>query len=155
MTIPETVWQGLVAALILKIIWDWVKTGRVKPGAFLEKSEFDGHATSYMRQHEGAFLKKLEFETHKKECCAVQLKKDLIKDKNETIQARTECHAWMANIEIGINQRKDYYEKRLEKGDKQFEKIMKDVGIIQKDIALINQAMETMVTQINRISDGR
>ena len=147
----ETVWQGLVIALLLKIIWDWLKAGRIKQGVYLEKVEFERRETDYIKKaEEKNFMKQIDFDTHTKECGAIKLRTEISQAMNETIQARTNCRAWMINMEQGIKQRKDYYEKRLEHGDAQFEKIMEDIGGIKTSIAVMASSMKDLVKQIEK-----
>jgi hypothetical protein len=103
MNIPDSVWTSIVVALIVKVLWDYWKSGRAEKGVYLTITDFD---------------------KHRKDCCAIQLKKDIAADKNDTIAARTHCHSWMITMDEGVKLRTISYENRFQQNEKRIEKLI-------------------------------
>jgi len=80
---------GLLVWLLKKIIWDWIDTGRIKKGEFVPAIKFEEHLKEH---HESPFLTVQDFNDHRKECCAIGLKREFNICKQEacTDQARTD-----------------------------------------------------------------
>ena len=116
MNIPDSVWTSIVVALLVKVAWDYWQSGRVEKGIYLERTEFD---------------------KHRENCCAIQLKKQIAIDKNDTIAARTLCHAWMDEAEKDAKQRAEYYDRHLEKGAACFTKILSELAEMRTAMAII------------------
>ncbi len=80
---------GLLVWLLKKIIWDWIDTGRIKKGEYVPVIKFEDHLKDH---RESPFLTVRAFDAHRKECCAIGLKREFNKCQQEacTDQARTD-----------------------------------------------------------------
>ncbi len=121
MNVPEPVWTSIVVALIVKVLWDYWKSGRAEKGVYLTMADFD---------------------KHRENCCALQLKKDIAADKHDTIAARTHCHSWMGMIDDGVKIRTIAYEKRFQQNEKRIEKLIEVINSMQTAFAVMAARFE-------------
>jgi len=109
---------GLLVWLLKKIIWDWVDSGRVKKGEYVPAIKFEEHLKEH---HETPFLTVQEFNDHRKECCAIGLKRDFndCKQRSGSAHARTENR--LDTIEVRLKEGQATFQTLNDKMDEKFD----------------------------------
>ena len=120
--IKDTMINVVLVALAGKIGWDWLKEGRVKAGEYLTI---------------------VAFEDHKKDCCAIQLKKDF----NGFKQEFNDCRASSGRISSSVETQLKDHVRQLEKGEVNFGLLRKDISDVKSIVDHMSGQLETYIKE--------
>jgi hypothetical protein len=120
--VKDTMINVVLVVLAGKIGWDWLKEGRVKVGEYLTISAF---------------------ENHKKECCAISLKKDFHGFKQEF----NDCRASSGRVASAVEMQLKEHVRQLEKGEVNFQLLRKDISDVKSIVDHMSGQLETYIKE--------
>jgi hypothetical protein len=134
---------GLLVWLLKKIAWDWIDTGRVKKGEFVPAIKFDEHLKEH---HETPFLTVQEFNDHRKDCCAIGLKREFNACKQESCSDQARNENRLLTIEEKLRDGQITFQTLNDKMDEKFglfyKKFEEQTKIMTKIQAVLEFALE-------------
>ena len=138
---------GLLVWLLKKIIWDWIDTGRIKKGEYVPVIKFDEHLKDH---HESPFLTVRAFDDHRKECCAIGLKREFNKCQQEacTDQARTDNR--LLTIEEKLRDGQITFQSLNDKMDEKFDLFSEKFDRMNQVLARIQAVLEFALEKKDR-----
>jgi hypothetical protein len=138
---------GLLVWLLKKIIWDWVETGRVKKGEYVPVIKFEEHLKDH---YESPFLTVRAFDDHRKECCAIGLKREFNKCQQEACsdQARTDNR--LLTIEEKLRDGQITFQSLNDKMDEKFDIFSEKFDRMNQVLARIQTVLEFALERKDR-----
>ena len=138
---------GLLVWLLKKIIWDWVDSGRVKKGEYVSATKFEEHLKEH---HESPFLTVRAFEEHRKDCCAIGLKRDFndCKQRSGSAHARTENR--LDTIETRLKEGQVTFQTLNDKMDEKFDLFSEKFDRMNQVLARIQAVLEFALDKKDR-----
>ena len=120
--IKDTMINVVLVGVSVKIGWDWLKEGRVKAGEFLTISAF---------------------ENHRKECCAISLKKDFHGFKQDF----NDCRASSGRVSSAVEIKLQEHVRQLEKGEVNFQLLRKDISHVKSIVDHMSGQLESYLKE--------
>jgi len=109
---------GLLVWLLKKIIWDWIDLKTVRKGEYVPAIKFEEHLKDH---HDAPFLTVQAFNDHRKECCAIGLKRDFNACKQESCTDQAKNESRLSTIEDRLREGQVTFQSLNEKMDEKFD----------------------------------
>jgi len=130
---------GLLVWLLKKIIWDWIDTGRIKKGEYVPAIKFEEHLKDH---HDAPFLTVQAFNDHRKECCAIGLKREFNACKQESCTDQAKNESRLLTIEEKLREGQGTFQSLNEKMDEKFDTFSEKFDRMNQVLARIQAVLE-------------
>jgi len=138
---------GLLVWLLKKIIWDWIDTGRIKKGEYVPAIKFEEHLKDH---HDAPFLTVQAFNDHRKECCAIGLKREFNACKQESCTDQAKNESRLLTIEEKLREGQGTFQSLNEKMDEKFDTFSEKFDRMNQVLARIQAVLEFALERKDR-----
>ena len=138
---------GLLVWLLKKIIWDWVDLKTVRKGEYVPAIKFEEHLKDH---HDAPFLTVQAFNDHRKECCAIGLKREFNACKQESCTDQAKNESRLLTIEEKLREGQGTFQSLNEKMDEKFDTFSEKFDRMNQVLARIQAVLEFALERKDR-----
>jgi len=138
---------GILVWLLKKIIWDWVDLKTVRKGEYVPAIKFEEHLKDH---HDAPFLTVQAFNDHRKECCAIGLKRDFNDCKQESCTDQAKNESRLSSIEDRLREGQVTFQSLNDKMDEKFDTFSEKFDRMNQVLARIQAVLEFALERKDR-----